>query len=108
MARARLCALDDLPQGESRVFEVADFVLAAARSGDRVFVLEDRCSHDDGEFEGGRVIETDDQVQLECPRHGGRFDMATGKATRMPSIAPIESFPATVEDGQVWVELPED
>lgn len=108
MARARLCALSELPQGESRVFDVADFVLAAARSGNRVFVLEDRCSHDDGEFEQGRVIESEDRVEIECPRHGGRFDMASGAATRMPAIAPIESFTATIEDDQVWVELPEE
>lgn len=103
MATERLCALSELPEGAAKVFEVGEFRLAAARSGDAVFVVEDRCSHDDGELGEGPVHGT----EIECPRHGARFDLATGDATRMPAVAPIETFPARVEDGDVLVDLPE-
>lgn len=108
MSRHRLCRLDELPELECRVFEVGDWDVAAARSGDTVYALEDRCSHDDGEFDGGRVTCSDDTVEIECPRHGARFDMATGDATRMPAVAPIEAFQTSVEDGVVWIEIPDD
>ena len=103
MATERLCALSDLPEGQVRVFEVADLRLAAARSGTAVFVVEDRCSHDDGELGEGSLHGT----EIECPRHGARFDMANGRATRMPAVAAIEIFAARVEGDAVIVELPE-
>ena len=36
-----------------------------------------------------------------------RFDMSNGNATRMPAVAPIETFTARVEDDAVIVDLPE-
>ena len=107
MALHKLCLLADLPAGEARVFEIEDFRLAAARTGDTVYALEDRCSHDDGELGQGRVLPSNGTAEIECPRHGARFDLATGRATRMPAVAPIEVFPAKIEGGHVWVELPE-
>jgi len=107
MTTERLCNLADLPEGEARVFDVSDFRLAAARSGSAVFVVEDRCSHDDGELGAGSVNCADGVVEIQCPRHGARFDMATGAATRMPAIAPIEVFAARIEGDAVFVDLPE-
>ncbi len=104
MADTRLCALADLPEGGVRVFEIAGLRLAAARSGDAVFVVEDRCSHDDGELGEGRLRGT----EVECPRHGARFDMASGRATRMPAVAPIETFAARLDGDDVLVDLPQD
>ncbi len=108
MAFERLCALSDLPEGEARVFTVGEWRLAAARSGTAVFVVEDRCSHDDGELGQGVVHGlTADGCEIECPRHGARFDMATGRATHMPAVAPIETFESKVEDDTIWVDVPQ-
>ncbi len=100
----RLCALADLPEGGARVFEVDGLSLAAARSATKVFVVENRCSHDDGPLGAGRVVGT----EIECPRHGARFDLATGRPTRMPAVTPIETFTATIEGGDVFVDTPEN
>jgi nitrite reductase/ring-hydroxylating ferredoxin subunit len=100
----RLCRADELPPGSVRIFDVGDWSLAAARSGDAVFVVENRCSHDDGPLGEGRLVAGDREI--ECPRHGGRFDLATGAATRMPAASPIQRFPAKVVDGDVVVEVP--
>ena len=101
--RRRLCPLSDLPEGAARVFEIDGTSLAAARSATKVFVVENRCSHDDGPLGEGRMLDG----QIECPRHGARFDLATGRATRMPAVAPIETFAATIEGNDVFVEMPE-
>ncbi len=44
----------------------------------------------------------------ECPRHGARFDLATGRATRMPAVTAIRAYAAKVEDGSVWVDVPSE
>ena len=101
MTARKLCALADLPDGEARVFEVDGVELAAARSGTKVFVVENRCSHDDGPLGEGRLL----GAEIECPRHGARFDIESGRATRMPAIAPISTYRATVEGDAVFVEV---
>ena len=78
-------------------------VTGLARSGKTVFVVEDRCSHDDGELSEGVLH----GAEIECPRHGARFDMSNGHATRMPAVAPIETFAARVEGDDVLVDVPE-
>ena len=97
----RLCALADLPDGEARVFDVDGVELAAARSGTKVFVVENRCSHDDGPLGEGRLVDG----EIECPRHGARFDLASGRATRMPAVAPIATYSARIEGADVLVEI---
>ena len=108
MTRHILCTVAELPEGRSRTFELnEDTSVVVARTGERVFALEDRCSHDDGAFDDGPVEIDGDRAEIECPRHGGRFDLTNGRATRMPAIAPIECFTAGVADGSVWIDVPE-
>jgi nitrite reductase/ring-hydroxylating ferredoxin subunit len=54
---------------------------------------------DEGDVEDGQII---------CPRHGARFDLATGEARRMPAVAPVRTFPVKVEGGAVFVEVAAD
>jgi len=103
----RLCGLDELPEGEARVFDVGETSLAAARSGGAVFVVENRCSHDDGPLGRGTLVGAGGPaVEIECPRHGARFDLATGRATRMPAVGPIATYPARIADRDVLVDVP--
>ena len=101
MSASRLCALADLPEGEAKTFVVDGVELAAARSGAKVFVVENRCSHDDGPLGEGRLV----GGEIECPRHGARFDLASGRATRMPAVAPIATYTARIEGKDVLVEI---
>jgi len=100
MTARKLCALADLPDGEARVFELDGVAYAAARTGSKVFVVENRCSHDDGPLGEGRLF----GGEIECPRHGARFDLASGRATRMPAVAPIATYKASIEGNDVLVE----
>lgn len=111
MSRHVLCRVEALPEREVRVFEIEeeDMRVAVARAGTAVFAVEDRCSHDDGELGAGHLVgdSNGENPEIECPRHGGRFEMAGGTATRMPAVAPIEVIEAGVDDGNVWVDVPE-
>ena len=43
--------------------------------------------------------------EIECPRHGGRFDLRTGKATRSPAEIDVPWFEVRImgDDLQVFV-----
>ena len=71
-----LCAPDDLASGEARRFDVSGHRIALVRIGDAFYALDDECSHEDYSLSEGEVWP--DECQIECPRHGSTFDLATG------------------------------
>jgi len=42
-----------------------------------------------------------------CPRHGSVFDLQTGRPLSLPAYVPVETYPVTIVDGVVRVELPD-
>jgi 3-phenylpropionate/trans-cinnamate dioxygenase ferredoxin subunit len=90
-----------IPEGGVEVFEAEGMGIAIARVDGRLFAIEDVCTHDDGPL-GEGVLEG---YELECPRHGARFDIRTGAVTRMPAAGPVTVFAVKVEDGAILVEL---
>ena len=98
-----------LAEGFVRSFLVDGFPLAMARVGGKVYAVEDRCSHDDGPLGRGRLVGAGGpSAEIECPRHGARFDLASGRATRMPAVSPIATYAARVEGADVLVDVPEE
>lgn len=105
MAEFRAIAkLEEIPEGEARVFTLGELRLALCRVDGVFYCVEDLCTHDDGPLGEGCLV----GHEIECPRHGARFDVRDGSVTRMPAAAPVESFPTKVEEGQVWVEVDEE
>ncbi|WP_354698416.1 3-phenylpropionate/cinnamic acid dioxygenase ferredoxin subunit [Paraconexibacter sp. AEG42_29] len=98
-----ICPLADLPPGSRRTFEHEDFDIAVLNVGGTLYAIEDRCSHDDGPLGDGPVDAA--ACTIECPRHGSLFDLQTGKPTTLPAYQPVETFPVTVADGMVRVDV---
>lgn len=103
MSGVRVCALDDLADGEARRVEVGDDAIAVVRIGDDVYAIGDRCSHADVSLSGGEVDER--ACTLECPKHGSEFDLRTGVPRSLPALRPVPTYDVTVVDGDVVVEI---
>jgi len=97
----RIADLAALPDPGMAKFDLDGERIMVARAGATLYAVEDRCSHDDGPLDEGLL----DGAEVICPRHGARFDLRTGAATRMPASAPIRVFPVKVEGGAVLVDL---
>ena len=98
-----VCPLSDLPPGAVRRFEWEDLEIMVVNCNGEVLAMEDRCSHDDGDLADGEIDL--ERCAVECPRHGSLFDLRTGKPLNLPAYVPIETFPVSVEDGVVRVEV---
>jgi 3-phenylpropionate/trans-cinnamate dioxygenase ferredoxin subunit len=98
-----ICPLEDLPPGAKRLVTWEDLEIGVVNCAGEVFAIEDRCSHDDGELVYGDLVEAD--CAIECPRHGSRFDLRTGKPLNLPAYEPVETFPVVIEDGVIRVEV---
>lgn len=105
MKSVRVAKASEFPQGQIKAFEIEGKRVAVSLVGDQWFAFEDRCSHDDGELASGSVVGNN---EVECPRHGARFDMKNGSATRMPAVAPIETYKVEVRGEDVWVMMNEE
>ncbi len=55
--------------------------LVLVRNGETILALHDQCAHAGGPLSGGRLV--DDLI--ECPWHGSRFELATGRRRRGPT-----------------------
>ncbi|MGC8511246.1 MAG: Rieske 2Fe-2S domain-containing protein [Acidimicrobiales bacterium] len=95
--------LDDFGSGEARQVRVADRVLVVVRIDQDVYVLDDRCSHEDYSLAEGDVDV--DVREIECARHGAMFALEDGAPTSLPATRPVARYEARVRDGRVEVVL---
>ena len=98
-----ICPVDEFPPGAKRVVRWEDLEIGIVNCGGDILAIEDRCSHYDGDLMEGDVDE--ETCTVECPRHGSVFDLRTGKPLNLPAYIPIETYPVTVEDGLIKVEV---
>ncbi len=66
------------------------------------YAIADVCSHDDGPVGEGEI----DGFEIECPRHGARFDLRTGKVLTTPAVVDIAAYPVRVVDGEIQIGVP--
>jgi len=90
---------DDFASGDRIVVEVAGKYVAVFMVGGTFYAIEDICTHDDGPLAEGELNGT----EIECPRHGARFDIKTGKVLSMPATQPVTTFPVRLEGDDVQI-----
>lgn len=93
--------VQDIPEGTIRTFFVGDRHLALAKVGGAILAIEDVCSHDGGPLGDGEV----DGYEVECPRHGARFDLRTGGVRSFPAVVGIRTYQVRVEGSEIKVAL---
>ena len=96
-----LARTDDIPAGRVGVFEVGDYRVALCNVDGEFYAVDDVCTHDGGALDQGEL----EGHEIECPRHGARFDVRSGQVTRLPAFSPIQTYPVRIQDGQVQVDL---
>ncbi len=91
----------DVKNGQVKTFAVNGRHLALANVEGTFFATQDLCTHDGGPLGEGELID----YEIECPRHGGRFDIRTGEVTALPPMFPIKTFPVRVVGDEIQVDL---
>ncbi|NII10057.1 non-heme iron oxygenase ferredoxin subunit [Oleiagrimonas sp. C23AA] len=84
--------------GEFKIAWDGDTPIAVYNIDGELYAIEDTCTHDGGELAGGEVH----GFEVECPRHGARFDVRTGAPTCAPAYEPIAKFPVREEGGVIY------
>jgi 3-phenylpropionate/trans-cinnamate dioxygenase ferredoxin subunit len=100
----KLCPLSAVVDGSAVRIELAAVDVAVVRVGDEVFALEDVCSHAEFPLTDGDVDRVDVPT-IECALHGSRFDLRTGKPLGPPATQPVRTYPVSVIDGDVYIDM---
>jgi 3-phenylpropionate/trans-cinnamate dioxygenase ferredoxin subunit len=101
MAFVRAATLAEVPPGRVKVVEIEDEDVALCNVDGSIYAVANVCTHDDGPLGEGYLHDE----EIECPRHGARFDVRTGEVRILPAIIPIPTFEVEVRDGEIWVDV---
>lgn len=93
--------VSETPPGTISVHEVDGVRIALCNVNGRFYAIDDVCTHDGGPLDQGEL----DGEQVECPRHGAKFDVTTGRATVLPAVRPVKTYRVEVEGDDVKVEV---
>ena len=59
------------------------------------------CTHEAQSLDDGLVID----CVIECPLHGGRFDICTGKALSAPVSVDLKTYQVRVQEGRIFLNI---
>lgn len=91
-----------LENGDLRRIDLGDQSVVVGRtSSGSLFACDGWCTHAKVHLADGTVI----GEEIECPKHNARFDCQTGEATRKPAKEPLQSYPVTVSNGRISIDL---
>lgn len=93
--------LTHLKKNTMAKFNLADLNIALYNIEGKIFATSNTCTHEecslsDG-FLSGKIVE--------CPCHGGRFDITTGKVMALPPTLPIKTYNVRIINNDIEVEI---
>ena len=100
MTWVKVCEVGEINAGEMRAIESEDLPPLALYNVDgELYATSNICTHaiailTDGYLEGDTV---------ECPLHGGCFNVKTGEATHFPCEEPLQTYEVEVRGSEVFV-----
>ena len=99
----KIAQKNDLADGEKKLIEVDEQLVILFRVKGQFYCLDDVCTHDGGTLSDGELA----GCEIECPRHGARFDVRTGEVVCMPATQATVSHETKIVGDDVLVKLSE-
>ncbi len=96
-----LCDLNEIEENQSIVIETEGKNILVTKVKGEVYAVENNCTHENLPLNGGQIYER----QVQCPHHGARFDLKTGKATQFPAVMELKTYKTKIEENNVMVAL---
>jgi len=97
------CSLASMPEAAGVQTVVNGKKIALFKIGDAVYAIDDTCTHEEASLSEGTVYDDEDEPQVECPKHGAVFDIATGAVRSLPAVKSVNSYETKVEGDMVLV-----
>lgn len=91
----------DLAPGEMTYVEVGsnEEPVVLINVDGNFFALSDTCTHEDASLSDGEISGD----EIECPLHGGAFEIRTGLPVAFPVVVPAKMYPVRVIGNDIQV-----
>jgi 3-phenylpropionate/trans-cinnamate dioxygenase ferredoxin component len=89
----------DLAPGQAMYVEVGEDPVCLINLDGGFYALSDICTHQEASLSDGEVVGD----EIECPLHGGAFDIRTGAPASLPVVVPAETYRVKVVGDVVLV-----
>jgi 3-phenylpropionate/trans-cinnamate dioxygenase ferredoxin subunit len=93
----------DVPDPGSMLVDADDRLVVLVHAAGHWYALDDVCTHDGGPLSDGPVDAASRTIA--CPRHGAKFDLATGAAVTMPATKPTIAHDVKIDGDRVLVRV---
>ncbi len=91
----------EIPEGVPTAAKAGAQALVVVRNGETVYALHAQCAHAGGPLAEGKLVDG----CIECPWHGSRFDVATGRRKRGPTTYDQPRYDVRAAEGGGWEVL---
>ncbi len=99
--KIKVCKTADIPVDGMKSFDIEGSPVLVANVGGTFYAIADTCSHAMAYLSEGELLE---DCRVQCPDHAAVFDLKTGEALELPAVAPVESYPVSVEGEDLFIE----
>jgi nitrite reductase/ring-hydroxylating ferredoxin subunit len=93
----------DVAEGEIFGAHIGDEPIALCRLDGKVYAFDDVCPHAYALLSQGFV----EGNEIECPLHGARFEIATGRCVAPPADSDLKMHDVRIEGDDIYVSAPE-
>jgi len=97
----KVASREELPPGHKKLIEVDGRAIALFNVDGTYYAIDDVCTHDGGPLAEGELS----GCEIQCPRHGARFDVRTGKPLSMPAFEPVSTHQVLVRGEDLYVVI---
>ncbi len=90
---------DDLDEEEVMGVMIGKKEIAIYNVEGEFYATDGVCTHENVGLADGFVVGD----IIECPLHGGKFEIRTGKPANPPVTVGLKTYPVKIEDGTIYV-----
>lgn len=96
-----LLLVAELPPGEKRAFDLGGKSVLVCNVQGAIHAVENVCTHAGIALASGRLR----GCVIECPLHGGKFDLRDGRPVAGPPRKPLPRFEVRIVKGRIAVRV---
>ncbi len=95
----KVASVSDVPPGEMKIVELDGEEVVLANVDGEFVAFNNECTHRAGPLGEGLLMGD----VVECPFHGGQFNVKTGEVISPPPSEPVKTYPVEVEGDDIKV-----
>lgn len=101
MQKNFLCNVNDIEPGKKKRFVIGNEAIMLANVDGEFYAVSDTCTHATASLTAGMLR----GCEIECPRHGAKFDIKSGEVLVLPAVLPLKTYKLEVADNKIYVLL---